>query len=147
MTDPKIQNLKLQGNYYLWSYKPEHKSNSGIHFTCSEVAIESFSDLIKAMIESQWASQKEIQLSKTSSLQINICGSNGKSYKSLVIKHDKQLPNETFEVNKQDEQVTLVLSTDSLKLLNKSVARIKLNEGDYSIGDSTPFWFWWNLEE
>ena len=147
MADPKVQQLKLKGSYYLWSYKPEQKSNSGLHFTCSKEAIESFNNLTNAMILSKWPTKKEIELDKTSNLQISICGEKGKSYKSLVIRHDKDLQSGTFEIKKEEEKVHLNLSTDSLTLLNESIGKIRKNEGDYSIGDNTPFWLWWNLEE
>lgn len=147
MPDPKVQQIKKKGKFYLWSYKPEQKSNSGVHFTCSTEAIDSFNQLSKAMLESKWPNKKEIELSEPSDKQISICGNEGKSFKSLVIKHDKELEIKTFEVERKDLKVTLTLSSDSLELLNNSISKIKENEGDYSLGESIPFWLWWNLED
>ena len=147
MADPEVQRFKILGDFYLWSYLPEKKSNSGVHFTCSNDAINSFNELVKMMIESDWSSKKDIKLSETSDRQISICGEKGKSYKSLIIKHDKKQPDEIFEILKEDDKVYLNLSTDSLLRLNESLAKIKSNEGDYSIGNHTPFWLWWNLHE
>ena len=147
MPDPKVQQIKISGKFYLWSYKPEHKSNSGVHFTCSSEAIKSFDRLVKAMLESPWPNKKEIELSETSEPQKRICGVKGKSYRSLIIEHNKEFQSGTFQVIKEEFKIKLKLSSDSLELLNQCISKIEKNEGDYSIGESTPFWFWWNLED
>ena len=147
MPDQKIQQMQTKGKFYLWSYKPEQKSNSGVHFTCSNEAIESFNLLSKAMLESKWPNKKVIELSETSNKQISICGNRARSFKVLIIKHDKKLESETFEVEKEDLKVTIKLSSDSLRLLSRSISKIKDNEGDYSLEGSLPFWLWWNLED
>ena len=146
MPNPLVQKYSLKGKFYLWSYLPERSNyNEGIHFTCSDEGGKSLLELLQIMRPVKWPARKSFALSEPSENQIRICGEKARTYTNLEIRYQEETPEKTFILEKQNRQVSLTLSTDYLDILIAAIEDILRGNGDYSIGEVSSFWIWWNL--
>lgn len=66
MSDLKVDKWKQQGHLYLWRYLENDKNYPGWNMTVDEKFKQSFADLVKRMIFSDWNSKKLIFISEPS---------------------------------------------------------------------------------
>ena len=150
MPDINVERWKQEGHFYLWKYEENTRNYPGWHMHADKEGCCGLTELIDRMLESQWGSQKILDVTPPTARVLSVPNNRGREARwivaqFLVLKYPKgKVEDEHFIFEKQANGVVLSVSQQMLEQLREGIIGIPHDKGDYAIGDRhNRLWFWW----